>query len=177
MSMKDKQLYLTGIIDMADFIMADLRGYLVEEDRYFGIMKSYMKSIADAYSSIYGDPDIDEEYFGKILSIHKPMLKREFQRLVYNRKLSKADSCITLLHKIYEIVFDYPGYVHHKETETIKKIIDKLWENIRGRSKYTSLFKMANIIRSNIEECKISKYSSYKLDLDGKILSGLCNND
>ena len=107
--MKDKQLYLTGIIDMADFIMADLRGYLVEEDRYFGIMKSYMKSIADAYSSIYGDPDIDEEYFGKILSIHKPMLKREFQRLVYNRKLSKADSCITLLHKIYEIVFDYPG--------------------------------------------------------------------
>jgi hypothetical protein len=151
-------IYAIGILDVIDFLVVDLTEQLKEENRCFGIVKSYLKSINDAYSKIY--PNITEddiEVYGKILYLLKPLLRKEYKRLV-NKKLSPADSIICIIRKLLNIIEEVPEFIYKKELGTIKKVIDRLYDNIRNRSKKDSLFNLANTIRTFMSEGKIGKH-------------------
>lgn len=150
--------YAIGILDVIDFLVVDLTEQLKEENRCFGIVKSYLKSISDAYGKIYPDVTEDDiEVYGRILYLLKPLLRKEFKRLV-NKKLSHADSIICIIRKLLIIIEEVPEFIYKKELGTIKKVIDRLYDNIRNRSKKDSLFNLANTIRTFMSEGKVGKY-------------------
>lgn len=169
--------YAIGILDVIDFLVVDLTEQLKEENRCFGIVKSYLKSISDAYSKIYPDmTDDDIEVYGKILYLLKPLLRKEYKRLV-NKKLSPADSIICIIKKLLNIIEEVPEFIYRKELGTVKKVIDRLYDNIRNRSKKDSLFNLANTIRTFMSEGKVGKHCLGKftikdIEIKKELLSG-----
>lgn len=163
----DEGTYALGLLDIVEFLYIDLQGLMKREDRCFGIVKSYFNSISDAYGKIHeGENDlvlIDK--FGKILYLFKPILKREFKRLV-ERGLSPADSNICIMRKLLGIIEECQELSCKKEAKTIKKIIDKLWDNIRNYAKKDSLYNLANTIKTYILKGTIGKHCLDKFTIE-----------
>jgi len=152
-------VYTDSLLDIIDFLFTDLIVLLKEENRCFGIVKSYIHSIYTAYEKIHADTDEDSiETYGRILFLFKPLLKREFNRLV-DKRLSPADADICIIRKILGIIDEVEDYHFKREVGTIKKIIDKLWENIRNRAKKDSLFVLASTVRNHKLTGSIGRHS------------------
>ena len=154
--------YVAGLLDVVEFLFVELEDLLKKEDRYFGIVKSYTSSIREAYSRINSkveEEDID--IFGRILFLYKPLIIKEFRRLK-GRRLSPADACITIIHKLLEIISEYEI---GGEVKTVSKVIGKLWDNIRNTAKNDSLYYFSDLIKSTMKKGEVGKYPSSQLVL------------
>lgn len=163
-------LYISGLVDVISFLMSELKSFLEKEKRYFGLAKSYMNSIDGALGRAYekiGESDI--EVFEKILYVFKPLIIIEFNRLK-QKGLSSGDSVICLTRKLLEIILEYQeDHPLEKEIKTLKKLIDRYYDNIRNKAKLDNLYNYSNNIRLGIENQWVGKYGAYSLNLDPSI--------
>lgn len=129
---------IDGLVDISQCLFAELRTYLEEENRSFGIVTSYIKSLRSAYKDFNDDFQTEEsmETLGKTIYLYKPLIIGDFKKLCQKR-LSKADSIITLMKRITDVILEISGnnYNHLREVRTINKIITKLFDNIRNNGK------------------------------------------
>lgn len=156
----EKSKYLLGLLDVVNFLFVELEGLMKNENRCFGIVKSYINSINDAYYRINSQtPDSNIEDYGRILYLLKPLLKREFKRLI-DRKLSPADADITMIRKlVYIVAEDQDLNQYRGEVKTLRKIIDRLWGNIRNRAKNDSMYNLGDNIKTCLAIGAAGKYS------------------
>lgn len=155
-----EQLYLSGILNLIEDMIYEMENQMEKEGRHFGIVLSYFNSIRQAYNKINSDiSDSDLEIYGRIIFLYKNLIYKEYKKLC-KKRLSKADALITILRKLLGIFKDL-GQDHpkNKEAETVGKIIEKLWENIRNPKKNADLYNMCETIRTFIKEGKVGKYS------------------
>ena len=152
-------LYLSGLLDVVEYLCIDLEDLLAQENRKFGIVKSYINSIRGAFKKANEDVcEEDLEVYGKILYLYKPLLKKNFTRLV-SRGLSPADADICIIRKILLILEETESFSKLREAMTVKKVITKLYDNIRNRAKEDSLYIMANTIRTYMDKGLIGKHN------------------
>lgn len=159
----DISTYQCGIMWILSLMFRDLVEQLSNEGRCFGIVKSYINSIQGAYGKI---DLLDEEIYRKILYIFKPSILKEHKRLTH-RHLSPADSNICLMKKISSILTEDPEFKYYKEVGTILKILTKLHDNIRNRSKRDNLYSLSVSIRSYIGSGILGKHEVGKFTLLG----------
>ena len=155
-----KDLYILGITDSMEYLFSELQQMLMEENRYIGIVKSYFRSIHDAYGKIHQElTEENLEICKKILYLFKPSFKSEFLYLSKSRRLSNADAVIVLIHRISNIILNESvDYSFKAEVRTLNKIITRLYNNIRNKGKEAILFKFANNLNSFINSGVIGKY-------------------
>lgn len=153
-----------GLIDIAGFLFFDLKEQLIKESRFKGIMIKYDETIKSLYLNIQRDvTENDIDAFGKQLYMFKLVLKSEQSRLI-KKRLSPADSIICLIRKLFIIAKEgIPSdYKNLDNINKISGIVEKVWENIRNRSKNDSMFSLSNLIRN----CRIKKIvGKYPLDV------------
>lgn len=153
-----EEVYIGGLLDVTGFLCSELMQFLIEEDRYFGISKSYMNSINDALTKINEDvTDEDLDIYEKILFLYKPLIIKEFNRLK-SKSISSGDSTIILIKKIIEIITGHE-YKHNREIRTIRKIINKFFDNIKHKRKTDPMYNFANTIKTYMESGTIGKFN------------------
>lgn len=154
----DVGTYYDGILDVVDFLFAELTASLTEEGRYFGVVKSYMSEVKDIYSKINEKVTEDEvEVYGRILYLYKPVLREEYSRLV-RKRLSPADANICIIRKILGILEENTEYANLQEVKSLRRVVNCMYDNIRNGSKEDPVFNLANIIRRFIQDGSIGKY-------------------
>ena len=154
----DIETYGIGLLYLLDYLLLDLRYLLEEEGRYRGICKSYMDSIENAILNVDWVDD-DKEIYEKILFLFRPLFQKEWKRLQKKRHLSPGDSLKIKIKKVLSIIKDVnPDNEYIRSINTIKKIIDKLFENIRNKKKDDNLFNLGTQLRTFIGEGKIGKF-------------------
>ena len=154
----EKNLYVDGLLDVIDYLYLELKQFLTKEGRCFGIIKSYLHSVQDAYTKIFKDVDDEKiEVYGRVLYLYKPLLRKEFTRLV-ERSLSPADAVIVIIRKLLSIVDEVQEYEHRREVKTIKKVTEKMYDNIRNHAKKDSLFLLANTVKTYMDQGKAGRY-------------------
>lgn len=158
-----EDIFLEGLMDITEFLFSELEYFLEEENRYHGITKSYMNTVNITFRKFNNDVnDNDMLMYGKILYLLKPILKREFKRLK-DKRLSLGDVTIVIINKILNIIMEEKtsGFRFNKELRTLRKIITKLFDNIKLKKKEDPLYQLSNSIRI----CKINGYvGKYSLD-------------
>lgn len=156
---KNHQLYAAGLLDVVNFLEADLWGQLEEENRLRGIVKTYQKKINTAFSKINSSTtESDILLFGKILYLHKGLLRKEFNRLT-TKRLSPADATITIIRRLLSIILEVEDLECKTEVESVKEVIDNLWEYIKNRSKNDFLFNLADVVKTNLNKGSLGKYA------------------
>ena len=146
-SIKEEYTYIDGLMYVGKILIEELKILLEDEGRNFGIMISYFSSIDSALTKLFTDEMMEnEEIYQKILFLYKPLIMREYRKLG-GRKLSKADRVIVILYKLFEVLYEIEDYPGHKELGTIRKIITKLYNNIRNTSKKSALYHLINSVR------------------------------
>jgi hypothetical protein len=154
----DEQTYLTCLLWTVKYMFLDFQNLMEKEGRNFGIVKSYDQSIEQAFEKI--DKHF-EDIEGKVLYLLKAAYRQEFRRLT-EKRLSPADSSICIMRKVLSIIEEYSDFEYLKETETIMRVLEKLYNNIRTYSKKDSLFFFGDIIRRCIKEKLIGEYFTDK---------------
>jgi hypothetical protein len=150
--------YSVGLLNMVDFLIVELEKFLERENRLKGIVKIYLNNLNTAFQKIYVGRTIqDTEVFCKILYLFKPLLVGEFKRLT-KKRLSRADTVITIARKIILIILEQKDFRYRAEAGTIEKVLGKLWENIRHRAKNDALFYLSLQIRNFMDQGKVGKY-------------------
>jgi hypothetical protein len=162
--------YITGVVEITEYLFIELIDLLKTEDRCFGIVKSYINSMKGAYEKVcesLSDEDIDIS--DRILYLYKPLILKEFARLK-NRRLSPADSAITLIHRLLDIISNIDSeYEFKSELGTLEKVIGKLWDNIRNKSKNDSLYYFSDILRTNMSKGLIGKFTLSHISLKEEV--------
>lgn len=157
---KNHQLYAAGLLDVVNFLVVDLWKQLEDENRLRGIVKTYQRKVNTALegTSYCGYSESEILLFGKILYLHKGLLRKEFSRLVA-RKLSPADASITIIRRLLNIILEVEDVNNRSDIEKIKEVIDSLWDYIKNRSKNDSLFNLADTVKTNLNLGNLGKYS------------------
>lgn len=157
---KNHQLYAAGLLDVVNFLVVDLWEQLEDENRLRGIVKTYQRKVNTALegTSYCGYSESEILLFGKILYLHKGLLRKEFSRLVA-RKLSPADVSITIIRRLLNIILEVEDVNNRSDIEKIKEVIDSLWDYIKNRSKNDSLFNLADTVKTNLNLGNLGKYS------------------
>lgn len=162
-----EEVYIGGLLDIVGFLCSELVQFLIEENRYFGISKSYIKSINDALSKITDNvPPEEVDFYGRILFLLKPIIMKEFNKL-RSRSISSGDSIIIIIKKILEIVSGRE-YRNNREVRTLRKIINKFFDNIRHRRKNDSMYNFSNIIKTCMEKGIVGKFTLDHLTFKSK---------
>ena len=163
--------FLEGLLDITEFLFSELEKFLEEENRYHGITKSYMNTINIAFCRFNKEVSEDDVIlYGKILYLFKPILKREFRRLK-DKKLSLGDVTIVIINKILSIVSEEKtvSFRFSKELKTLRKIISKLFDNIKMKKKEDPLYQLSNSIKTykskilTFKSIYILTYKLYKI--------------
>lgn len=161
----NEDLFSCALVDVTDFLCDSLKDFMTKENRYLGIVKSYMSSLDNAYERFNEDlTSDDEEIYGKVLYLLKPIILREFTRL-RNKKLSDGDCVILMIRKLLSIVSETPEFSRARVVKTISKIFDKLFDNIKNRAKKDSMYNFTNQIKGLKLSGSIGKYALDRLDL------------
>lgn len=163
-SFTEESLYIRGLIDIVDFLVQELKIFLKEEGRFFGLAKSYIDSIENTLKNI--NVDIEPEdliIFGKILYLYKPLILSEFKRLK-NKRLSSGDSVICIIKKLTDIICE-KDEENIKGVKTIKKLIYKFFDNIRNKAKNDPLYYFSNFIKTNLEKGYIGIFETNSFSL------------
>lgn len=156
---KNRQLYAAGLLDVVDFLVTDLWGQLEEENRLRGIVKKYRERINAAFYNINSNvTESDLLLFGKILYLHKGLLRKEYNRLT-TKRLSPADASITITRRLLSIILEVDDLENKSSIESVKEVIDNLWEYIKNRSKQDSLFNLADTVKTNLNRGSLGKYT------------------
>ena len=162
--------YITGVVEITEYLFIELIDLLKTEDRCFGIVKSYINSMKGAYEKVcesLSEEDIDIS--DRILYLYKPLILKEFARLK-NRRLSPADSAITLIHRLLDIISNIDSeYEFKSELGTLERVIGKLWDNIRNKSKNDSLYYFSDILRTNMSKGLIGKFTLSHISLKEEV--------
>lgn len=162
---KNRQLYAAGLLDVVDFLVTDLWEQLEEENRLRGIVKKYRERINAAFYNINSSvTESDLLLFGKILYLHKGLLRKEFNRLT-TKRLSPADASITITRRLLSIILEVDDLENKSSIESVKEVIDNLWEYIKNRSKQDSLFNLADTVKTNLNKGSLGKYTLDKFTL------------
>lgn len=160
-----EDLFSSGLIDVTDFLCFSLKGFLEKENRFIGIVKSYLNSMNTAYERFNSELcDEDSDIYGRILYLIKPIIIKEFHRL-RNKKLSEGDCVILMIRRLLNIVLENPEYSHKKEAKTLLKIINCMYNNIRNRNKKDSMYVFSNSIKNLKHSGSVGKYSIDQLEL------------
>ena len=96
--------YKESLYYLCNLLIPNLEYYLQEEGRYYGRVKSYLDSIKLAEKN--GKEKIDDTntiHYGKVVSLVKNQIKRDFQRLS-KRRMSCADRIIILMRWILNLI-------------------------------------------------------------------------
>ena len=161
----NEDLFLSGLLDITDFLLVSLKVFLEKEGRFLGIVKSYMSSIDIAFEKFNNClEDEDYEIFEKLLYLLKPIIIKEFNRL-RRKKISEGDCVILIMRKLLNIIEENSEYSYKREVKTILKIINKLFNNIRNKGKKDAMYNFSNQIKILKSSGYIGKYSLDKLDL------------
>lgn len=156
---KNRQLYAAGLLDVVDFLVTDLWGQLEEENRLRGIVKKYRERINAAFYNINSNvTESDLLLFGKILYLHKGLLRKEYNRLT-TKRISPADASITITRRLLSIILEVDDLENKSSIESVKEVIDNLWEYIKNRSKQDSLFNLADTVKTNLNKGSLGKYT------------------
>lgn len=173
-----EDLFSSGLLDTTDFLCSSLKEFLNKEERFLGIVKSYINSMDRAYENFNKDlTDEESDIYGRVLFLIKPLIVREFSRL-RRKKLSEGDCVIVMIRKILTIIKEeVHEYTHMKEVKTIMKVINRLYDNIRHRSKTDAMYNFSNQIRILLKSGAVGKYQLNKLNLtllsrDKEVYSG-----
>ncbi len=154
-----------GLLDVLEFMKVDLVHLLEEEGRFRGVVKCFAHSMDEAYEKIWNDPELTDdnslEIYGRILYLFKPTLLQEHKRLKQKR-LSPADSLIVIIHKMLDIIVQTPE--NGKGLRTLKKVIGKLFDNIKNNSKNDPLFRFSETIRIYKDCGVIGKHRLDRID-------------
>jgi len=157
------QIYASGLTRLVEYMLVDLNDLLENEGRRFGIVISYLDSIYKECQKM--TLDNDDETSERIIYLFKPLIISEFKRLC-KKHLSKADSVISLLKKLLEIINGVgEEFPYQKEIVSLQKIMDKLWDNIRNKAKYTNLDFLEKTITEFMEEGIVGKYRAEKFSI------------
>lgn len=147
-----KPLYLEGVFDILSFLFVELWDLMEKENRFFGIVPSYKKSIQKSINNVNKDIENfdDLEVYGKILYLFKPIIIKEYKRLC-SKHLSKADSVIVIIYRVSEILENTSYFEHKKELDNIFKIVEKLYNNIRNNAKKADLLQLISSVKFYME--------------------------
>lgn len=154
-----KPLYAEGVFDILSFLFVDLWELMKEENRFFGIIPVYKQNIQRSFNKVNSSItnfDDDIEVYGKILYLFKPIILKDYRRLC-SKHLSKADAVIVLINKISEILENTPWFEHKSELKDIRKIVEKLFSNIRNNAKKADLLPLISSINYYMEQGWIGK--------------------
>ena len=172
-------IYSEGLMNVLNYLFLDFERLLISEERYFGIVKSYIHSVRFTYVKML--PTMNEEDMNiqkRILYLYKPLLKKEFRRL-QSKHLTAADSCLCLIRKIISILEEIIDFKYKRELKTLRKIADKFFDNIKNRAKKDSLYNLAFQIKTYMKDGKVGKHMLDRFSLTdsdipekGKILEG-----
>lgn len=154
--------YQEGIFDICEFLIVELTEFLKEEGRYKYRMLDYIKSIQDEFNKAHEvETEEDINIYGRVLYVINRSIIKDYQRLRI-RRLSPADSVLCIILKLINVSESLEGENRFTEEQTnVKKIIQKLYDNIRNKSKYDHLWKIENTIRESVE---IKKWGTLSLD-------------
>lgn len=154
--------YQEGIFDICEFLIVELTEFLKEEGRYKYRMLDYIKSIRDEFNKAHEvETEEDINIYGRVLYVINRSIIKDYQRLRI-RRLSPADSVLCIILKLINVSESLEGENRFTEEQTnVKKIIQKLYDNIRNKSKYDHLWKIENTIRESVE---IKKWGTLSLD-------------
>lgn len=151
-------VYKEALYYICTLLIPNMEYYLEEEGRYYGRVKSYLDSIKLAKSQ--GEElitDQDKQNYGKILSIIRGQIKKDFSRLG-NRRMSCADRIIIIIRWLLKIVDFIPleNYKFQKQALTFSRIIEHLFDNIRNHSKKDVFNNMTKLIERAINNGEFS---------------------
>lgn len=152
-----KEMYLVGLFDVTGRLFKELVNLLKIEDRAFGIMKEYIRTCNEAFTQETTEEERDA--YDRILFLLKPVFLKEFKRLT-RRRLSPADAVITIIHRTLEILGELldEDSVIVENVETVKEVIDKVWNNIKNRTKKDAMYYYSDLIKTIIEDGVVGKY-------------------
>ncbi len=154
--------YQEGIFDICEFLIVELTEFLKEEGRYKYRMLDYIKSIRDEFNKAHKvETEEDINIYGRVLYVINQSIIKDYQRLRI-RRLSPADSVLCIILKLINVSESLEGENRFTEEQAnVKKIIQKLYDNIRNKSKYDHLWKIENTIRESVER---KKWGTLSLD-------------
>ena len=163
-----ESMYASGLMRLAQYLFVDLSDLLEQEGRRFGIVLSYLDSVYCTCQKInISDTD---EISRKIIYLLKPLVIIEFKKLT-RKKVSRADAVIVIIKKILEIIQQLETFPYQRETGSLLKIIQKLFDNIRNKAKFYELPILVKHLEEFIGEGVVGKYELEKfsiLDEEGK---------
>ena len=155
-----EELYISGLIDITQWLALDLEYFLKEENRFFGIMISYFKTIKDNYIIFNtGCTEEDCDIYGKIMYLFKPIILFEYRKLE-QRRLSKADRLIVMIKRILDLLEPIAEDKCHIKTDCIKNInevITKMYDRIKNNGKLLDLKYMTRTMKYYMEEGLVGK--------------------
>lgn len=162
----DRLTWISGILDITDFLVSDLQVLMSQENRNFGIVKSYFHTLSDSYSKIReGQTEQEILSYSRLLYLLQPLIISQYRWL--GKKLSPADADIVLVHKFLTDLLggDLSGYNHTKELETIKKVITNMFNYIRNPFKNNEMTPFVSLIKEIQEQGITGKYFLDEIDL------------
>lgn len=158
--------YQEGILDVCDFLVVELTEFLKDEGRYKYRMLDYIKSIKDEFDITHASmTEDDTNIYGRVLYVLKKSIIQDYKRLRI-RRLSPADSVLCIILKLINVSESIEGQNRYtKEQGEIKKVIQKLYDNIRNKAKYDHLKRIEESIKTSIETKKWGTLSLDELNL------------
>ena len=156
-----------GLMIVCNPLRTELINFLTDEGRYYGKVKSFINNIRDALADIVNNTTPEElDKYERVLGIIKGTLYKEFRRLG-RRRLSPADRTIVLFNKLLDLIDEIPSddFRYERGIRTMKKVITKLYDNIRNPGKKDSLFALTELIQSSVSSEKWYKFRINTLDL------------
>ena len=156
-----------GLMDVCGFLRIEMIQFLKDEGRYYGVVKSFLNNLRDSLEHQESKTTPEEiEKYGRVLNLIKSSLCNEFRRLG-RRRLSPADRVIVMYKKILELIdeIQVDNFRYHREISTMKRVIGKLWGNIRNNGKNDSLFALSELIRSSVSKEASGRFRADVLDL------------
>ena len=167
-----EEVYINGLFDIIQWLVFDLENYCKEENRYFGIMPTYFKTMKDEFNNfnICCTDDLCTLY-GKIFYLYKPVIVKEFGKLE-TRKLSKADRLIVIIKRILDMLEEEGSKREHVKLGNIKNvnaIITRMFDRIRNEGKKAGLNWMIKVMRLNIETGIVGKISIDEFSMQSEI--------
>lgn len=154
--------YLEALLDISQFLLVELKEFLIEEGRFKYRMLDYWDSLRDSIKSMNSEVSAEDiAVYGKVLFSVRRALVSEFHFL-RDRKITKADATICIIHRLFTLMdtlcseHDEIEFRFEDEFYSMKEIIDPLWENIRHPQKTKKLTKLTGCVLDN------SKKSEFK---------------
>jgi hypothetical protein len=160
----DSDESLLGLLRAIQYLFLDLSNLLEKENRKFGIVLSYLDSVYRTYEKTDFDDEIGE-FSERIIYLIKPTIVRTFKKLRL-KKLSEADAVIIIIKHLLQSIANAEEelsnvsskFIYFKETNTLLKIINRLFNNIKNKFKTTNLSDIDNLLNDIVEKGYVGKY-------------------